>query len=139
MKSTKRDWTKLEKGSQVSQAECESILECTKEEAIYSVRMLALVTEVQRSLVEAGKQCHVCVRDAGLYILTDEETPDYALSSFERARRTINRAHFVNQGADRLQMTSDAQRKHDRALAVGAAYSQAIARERRKLAVEESI
>ena len=129
----KINWAAMEKGDFVPEEQCQQILGVGSDTAEYGIRMMNLIAKVKGLLAAEGKMYHVQQRKKGVYILTDEEVPGYALDSFERARQKMNRAHLVNQRADRSEMSERAKTKHDRALIVGSAYTQAIARERKRL------
>lgn len=122
------DLAKLNKGDTLSVSQCEAILGVEHTSREYGLKHVALCAQVERELAAEGVRCKAVMVDGALHVLADEETPGYALREFEASRRKIGRAHMLNQEADRSNMTDAARQKHDRAIQVGAAYQQALAR-----------
>lgn len=129
---TEIDFTKLCKGDYIPPEQCERMFGVTRDTSEYGLKMLNLIEQVTKDLRESGKLCHVKQSDYGLYVLTDDETPGWAIQEFEGARRRINRAHVVNQEAKVSAMTDEGRKKHEAALSLGAAYQQALAAARRR-------
>lgn len=121
------DWRSLEKGQEIPAETCEKMLGVSRHDKRYGLRLIAARDYIMRARLEEGRPVSVRISKGGLLVMLDSSASEYHAGRAEVGVRQIVR-HQRNMVVlvDRSALTAEAQREHDRTVALGAARVQAL-------------
>lgn len=121
------DWRSLVKGQEIPVQECERMLGVSRTDRRYGLRLVSARDYIMRCRAEIGQPVSLRISRGGLIVMTDPGASEYHAGRAEQGVRTIARHHRrLVALVDRSALDAEAQREHDRAVALGAARIQAL-------------
>jgi hypothetical protein len=87
------DFDTLDKGSVIPVEQIEKLTKTKRDEAAFSMELMALQKRVHDELSERGRKVVVCQDHGSLRILTDADAVDYTARLFSQRRGQLFRAH----------------------------------------------
>jgi hypothetical protein len=108
------DYSHLEIGDEISQSECEAIVQATIEQAVYSIRVMQLCEQISKQLWAVGKRYTVATVRGRIRVLTHEEASIYNASRFENSIDKMKRCHTRLLAVDTGELNEERRRMHER-------------------------
>lgn len=113
------DVTRLTKGQDIPQPECERIAGVSATHSRYQWELLALRMHIIRESSMFGRPLSVAIRGNSLHVNTDAEASDYHAKLAKEAERSVHRnCHMIRHAVDAGNLTEEQRRVHDRRVAI---------------------